>query len=174
MAPSSSMSPIHSPPPNSSNIGSTDVLSSVQSALASAVYTAALGGAGSLGRGAVPALQRAVASLRLAARCKATTNNSANGSSHDGDGKTEKQRKTTTRVSKLAIDALLLLASRLPGSLAVPYGMLLQPGIGACVALVVSSARTPASVACGVIVSIVWMMLPVYSLFAVVVRGTCS
>ncbi|CUF20659.1 GP46-like surface antigen, putative [Bodo saltans] len=70
----SSISPNQSPPlPNSSNIGSNYVPAIVQSTLASAVYATALGGAGTLGRGAVPALQRGAMSLRLAARCNAAT-----------------------------------------------------------------------------------------------------
>ena len=159
-----------------------------QSAIASAVYTAVMGGAGTLGRGAVPALQRAVASLRLAARCSAATN-SANGSASGADdsGNTMfddladnplgvsipvdamdlsaaggaavmnavlvaiigavlhalsllqrhalAHRRTRAEgkkpaVPKIAIDAVSLLpASRLPGSLVVPYETLLQPAL---------------------------------------------
>ncbi|CUF20612.1 GP46-like surface antigen, putative [Bodo saltans] len=228
----SSVAPVHSPT-NSSHITPIDLSPALQSAMASVVYAALLsGGAGTLGRGSVPAIQRASASLRLAARCNAAlTATNVTASYNDGNtmfsdladnplgvsipvgavdmsaaggaavmngvlvviiGATlhacallqrcVRHRATsmlvkhrtisTTVVSDAAhTSASLLPASRLPGSLAVPYETLLQPGIGACVTLMVSSARTPASVACGVIVSIVWMLLPVYSVFAVVVRG---
>ncbi|CUG88915.1 GP46-like surface antigen, putative, partial [Bodo saltans] len=229
-----SMSPIHSPPINSSNPTDSPTKlvhlpSSVQSATASAVYaTTVMGGAGSLGRGAVPALQRALASLRLAARCNAAMN-IANNSAVDGGlmfsdladnplsvllpvgavdlsaaggaavmnavlvvvigaalhasallqrrlrshGRAEFNNKESSSVTSNVTSVVisLLPASRVPGSLAVPFGALMQPGVGACVALMMSSARTPSSVVCGVIMAMVWMLLPVYCMFAVIARG---
>ncbi|CUF20753.1 transmembrane protein, putative [Bodo saltans] len=139
------------------------------------------GGAGSSGRGVVPGIQRAVASLRLAARCNAATiiaSSDADGGStmfsdladnalgvsipvgavdlsaaggaavmnavlvvigavlhalsllqrHALAHRRTRAEGKKPAVPKIAIDAVSLLpASRLPGSLAVPYGTLLQP-----------------------------------------------
>jgi hypothetical protein len=191
----------------------------VRSTSAAMVYATLLASSTSVGgRGAVPGLQRAVASLRLAARCKAAES-SDNSSAMFGDladsplgvdvpvGAAELgaaggaavmnavlvcalggalhvlalvQRRVRERVraggaarpsTAVAVAASLLPGSLLPGALAVPFGTLLQPGVGACVALMASGARTAGSVACGAVMWCVWAVLPLYCVFAVVVRG---
>lgn len=62
-------------------------------------------------------------------------------------------------------------SSPLPGGIAVSFGTLLQPSVGACVALVVSNAVTSSSRACGIVMLSVWASFPCYCLFQVVHRG---
>ncbi|CUG70965.1 transmembrane protein, putative [Bodo saltans] len=52
----------------------------------------------------------------------------------------------------------------------MPYGTLLSPGVGACLALVVSTARSIGSVVLGVTLVCVWAALPLYCAWVVVVR----
>ncbi|CUE65453.1 membrane-associated protein, putative, partial [Bodo saltans] len=185
----------------------------VRAASAAMVYTTIIaGGLGSTGRGGVPGLQRAVASLRLAARCNAATSStSRSNTSSIGDddapmfsdladnplgvsvsvgggasapsldaaagasvmnavlvcvigvalhvsAKLQRwwlkraQRSlpsvasaSSTSATVLQVLVSLVPSALLPGSLAAPFGALLQPGIGACVVLVVSSARGASS-----------------------------
>ncbi|CUE72232.1 GP46-like surface antigen, putative [Bodo saltans] len=56
----------------------------------------------------------------------------------------------------------VLPSSLLPGALAVPYGTLVQPGVGACVALLVSDARNAQTIVCGVAMLLLWMSFPIY------------
>ncbi|CUG70924.1 GP46-like surface antigen, putative [Bodo saltans] len=196
-------------------------LSGVMSAAAATVYVTLATTGGTLGRGAVPGLQRAVASLRLTAATNLSSDDDddASGSSLFGDladnplgisipvgavGLSASagaalmdivlvgvigvvlhaiamlqrwvrihqsvDRSDSAMIRLVRAIVLALPASLLPGALAMPYGTLLSSGVGACLALVVSTARSSGSVALGVTLVCVWAALPLYCAWAVVVR----
>jgi hypothetical protein len=55
--------------------------------------------------------------------------------------------------------------------LAATYGVLVQPALTACVALLVSSEQTSGSIACGVLMLCTWMIFPVYCTVEVLWRA---
>jgi hypothetical protein len=65
----------------------------------------------------------------------------------------------------------MLPCSLLPGALFVTYGTLSVPAVGACVALIVSSSRTSASVASGALMLLLWIGLPLYCAAELLVWG---
>jgi hypothetical protein len=77
--------------------------------------------------------------------------------------------------TQLLVAALQILpSSLLPGSIAIGYAILLQPAVGASVALTVSSQRDARSIACGVLMLIVWVAFPVYCGYEVLWGGRCG
>jgi hypothetical protein len=62
--------------------------------------------------------------------------------------------------SAFAVLLGMMPSSLLPGALAATYGVLVQPALTACVALLVSSERTSGSIACGVVMLCTWMIFP--------------
>lgn len=65
----------------------------------------------------------------------------------------------------------LLPSSRLPGALAVPFGMLAQPSIAACITLMASEERRVGSVALGATMMLIWLSVPAYVARALLFRG---
>jgi hypothetical protein len=77
--------------------------------------------------------------------------------------------------TQLLVAALQILpSSLLPGSIAIGYAILLQPAVSASVALLVSSQRDGRSIACGVVMLIVWVAFPVYCGYEVLWGGRCG
>ncbi|CUG87863.1 membrane-associated protein, putative, partial [Bodo saltans] len=78
-------------------------------------------------------------------------------------------RKTLCSVPTSVI--ALLPASPLPGSVRLVYVVLLQPGIGACIALMVSPERNISSVICGALLMMIWLLFPFYCGHKILIQG---
>jgi Leucine-rich repeat (LRR) protein len=80
-------------------------------------------------------------------------------------------QRRVSRSSVFTVLVEMMPSSLLPGALAATYGVLVQPALMACVALLVSSERTSGSIACGVVMLCTWMIFPVYCTVEVLWRA---
>jgi hypothetical protein len=67
--------------------------------------------------------------------------------------------------------AMVLPSSLLPGSLAVAYGTLLLPSVGASVTLMASAERSAGTIIYGAALCLLWLALPVYCSWVMVWHG---
>ncbi|CUG94327.1 GP46-like surface antigen, putative, partial [Bodo saltans] len=65
----------------------------------------------------------------------------------------------------------LLPSSNLPGAIAIAYGVLFQPSLGASITLLAFTGCTARSVVCGVAMLCAWAVFPLYCVYEVVWRG---
>ncbi|CUG47401.1 membrane-associated protein, putative, partial [Bodo saltans] len=169
--------------------------------------------------GAIPSLQRAMTSVRLASLCTLVSDssviNSGSGENVMSSDTSENPLRLSLPVGKDSLsyaagasvgnavlasavgvaihylakkqqtqqhhhkrarlgDAItsMLPSSLLPGSIVIPYIILGQPAISACVALLMSVDRTAQSVACGTLMLVcAWLAYPIGCVYLVLWRG---